>query len=145
MCNSHTTASQENIGCPWGKATDYWMNDAPLANCSVDADDRQPCPQWQVEVKASNASHASAICADTATTRAAAAAFGVTNSSAYANCAFDSTPGAPHGGCFQCKPKRYTGFDLPRRAVELIDEHDPTCVRSPVCLASVLVAHMCTR
>eukprot|EP01063_Lacrimia_lanifica_P015903 TRINITY_DN22557_c0_g1_i1.p1 TRINITY_DN22557_c0_g1~~TRINITY_DN22557_c0_g1_i1.p1 ORF type:complete len:579 (+),score=146.98 TRINITY_DN22557_c0_g1_i1:55-1791(+) len=110
--------TQQNIACPWGKATDYWANDAPLASCDVPPADRQPCPQWTVEEKKTNASHADSLCKAAVGSSAST----VAPSSGYKNCAYDHAKASE--GCFQCKPKRYTGYDLPAHAVSLIRDHD---------------------
>jgi len=96
--------TQETTKCDWGKVTDYWDTHAPAADCSVPPPDRQPCPQWTVEEKRSSAAAANGMCA----------------SATYTNCAWDGAANQ----CFQCKPKRYTGFDFAAKAVELIAAHD---------------------
>ena len=104
--------TQTTTQCEWGRVTDYWDTHAPAANCSVPAADRQRCPQWSEEQKASGGSQASRARADA-----------LCSAANYTNCAWDASA-APDARCFQCKPKRYTGFDFDAKAVALIEAHD---------------------
>jgi hypothetical protein len=118
--------TQTTTKCDWGHVTDYWASGAPAASCDVPPADRQPCPQWTVEQNKSNATTADAICAGDAAAgdglrHTAGATSCAAGSGGYANCAWDSSARR----CFQCKPKRYTGFDFTAHSVGLIEKHDP--------------------
>ncbi len=126
--------SQTNTNCDWGKVTDYYHTDAPASDCNVDLSDRLVCPQWEVETHTTNATHADALCGDTLAQMLLSDAetsstipediSHIMHSSSYKNCAWDGSAPA-HQRCFQCKPPRYTGFDLPNHAVQLIQNHNP--------------------
>jgi len=108
--------TQVNMRCPaWGKGaygdvTDYWEQGGPapisgraISQCSVPVADRHACPLFTVISRNTSSESALQHCA----------------SGSFANCAFDNQTRT----CFQCKTKRYTGFDFCAKAVAVIERH----------------------
>eukprot|EP00401_Gymnodinium_catenatum_P075292 CAMPEP_0117504208 /NCGR_PEP_ID=MMETSP0784-20121206/24731_1 /TAXON_ID=39447 /ORGANISM="" /LENGTH=568 /DNA_ID=CAMNT_0005299557 /DNA_START=65 /DNA_END=1771 /DNA_ORIENTATION=- len=93
-----------------GAVTDYWEQGglAPptgraITNCNVPVADRNACPLFTVISHNESSARATELCAK-----------GV-----FANCAFDDKTKT----CFQCKTRRYTGFDFAAKAVDVIKNH----------------------
>eukprot|EP00927_Polykrikos_kofoidii_P009056 TRINITY_DN13758_c0_g2_i1.p1 TRINITY_DN13758_c0_g2~~TRINITY_DN13758_c0_g2_i1.p1 ORF type:complete len:591 (+),score=85.03 TRINITY_DN13758_c0_g2_i1:57-1829(+) len=100
--------------CPgWGQPTDYFAQGGefaaegePIASCVIADTDRSVCPLFKVIKANQSETKATNLC----------------SSGVFANCAYDSSPGAATP-CYQCFAKRYTGFDFAERAVRTIENH----------------------
>jgi len=121
--NCHVTKNGSSVGF---SKTDYWQetaggafNGGAIADCSdAEMSTTWPCPMAELDVKIDgNASDVAARC----------------KAGKYANCVERGTAGSgPAHGCYQCKKKRYTGFDFTASAVESITSHKAKHAGAPL-------------